>query len=83
MGSIYLIRGILIYMYAFDHNPPHVHVRGNADNFSITIEDRIIEGKARSSSVSIVNEFIDNHKEEMMALWEKAQKGERIKKIGE
>ena len=24
MGSIFIIQGILIYIYAFDHNPPHI-----------------------------------------------------------
>ena len=51
MGSIFIIQGILIYIYAFDHNPPHIHVRSGTDNFSITIQDRVIEGKARSKSV--------------------------------
>ena len=27
MGAVYVIQGILIYIYAFDHNPPHVHVK--------------------------------------------------------
>ncbi|MCW4080473.1 DUF4160 domain-containing protein [Prevotella copri] len=27
MGAVYVIQGILIYIYAFDHNPPHIHVR--------------------------------------------------------
>ena len=25
MGAVYVIQGILIYIYAFDHNPPHIH----------------------------------------------------------
>jgi len=54
MGSIFIIQGILIYIYAFDHNPPHIHVRSGTDNFSITIQDRVIEGKARSKSVKII-----------------------------
>lgn len=29
MGAVYVIQGILIYIYAFDHNPPHVHVRSD------------------------------------------------------
>ncbi len=41
MGSIFIIQGILIYIYAFDHNPPHIHVRSGTDNFSITIQDRV------------------------------------------
>ena len=81
MGSIFVIQGILIYIYAFDHNPPHIHVRSGTDNFSITIRDRIIEGKARSKTVTIINEFIDEHETELWELWEKAQRGEKIAKI--
>ena len=81
MGSIFIIQGILIYIYAFDHrstlvaltllqeerkNPPHIHVRSGTDNFSITIQDRVIEGKARSKSVKIINDFIDEHEAELM-----------------
>ena len=81
MGCIFVIRGILIYIYAFDHNPPHIHVRSGTDNFSITIEDRIIEGVARTTTIVLINEFIDNHKNELLELWGKAQRGEKISKI--
>ena len=81
MGAIYVLQGILIYIYAFDHNPPHIHVRSGTDNFSITIHDRIIEGKARSKTVSIINKFIDEHQTELIDLWDKAQRGEKINKI--
>lgn len=80
MGSVFVIQGILIYIYGFDHNPPHIHVRSGTDNFSITIKNRIIEGVARSKTVSIINQFMDEHEDELMELWEKAQKGETIKK---
>lgn len=81
MGSIFVIQGILIYIYGFDHNPPHIHVRSRTDDFSITIKDRVIEGVARSKTVAIVNQFMDEHENELMDLWEKAQNGETIKKI--
>jgi len=45
------------------------------------IQDRIIEGKARSKSVRIINDFIDLHENELMELWGKAQRGEKITKI--
>ena len=81
MGSIFVIQGILIYIYGFDHNPPHIHVRSGTDDFSITIKDRVIEGTARSKTVTIINQFMDEHENELMDLWEKAQNGETIKKI--
>ena len=81
MGSICVIQGLMIYIYAFDHNPPHIHVRSGTDNFSITIADRIIEGTARSKTIKIINEFIDEHESELMDVWNKAQRGELITKI--
>ena len=81
MGSIFVIQGILIYIYGFDHNPPHIHVRSGTDDFSITIKDRVIEGRARSKTVAIINQFMDEHENELMDLCEKAQNGETIKKI--
>ncbi len=81
MGSIFVIQGILIYIYGFDHNPPHIHVRSGTDDFSITIKDRVIEGIARSKTIAIINQFMDEHENELMDLWEKAQNGETIKKI--
>ncbi len=81
MGSVFIIQGILVYIYGFDHNPPHIHVRSGTDNFSITIQDRVIEGKARSKTIALINSFIDEHEEELMEIWEKAQRGEKINKI--
>ena len=48
MGSIFVIQGLLIYIYAFDHNPPHIHVRSGSGDFTITLKDRIVEGRAKS-----------------------------------
>ena len=81
MGSIFIIQGILIYTYAFDHNPPHIHVRCGNGEFTITIKDRIVEGKAKAKTIQLVNEFIDKYENEIMVIWEKAQRGEKIEKI--
>ncbi len=81
MGAIYILEGLLIYLYGFDHNPPHIHVRRGSEVFTITIKDRIVEGRAKSKSIVLVNEFLDKHEAEVMDLWEKAQRGESITKI--
>lgn len=81
MGAIFILKGLLIYIYAFDHNPPHIHVLQGGTEFTITLKDRIVEGRARSKDIKLINEFIDNHFEDLMTLWEKAQRGERINKI--
>ncbi len=71
----------MLYIYAFDHNPPHLHVRSGDGEFTITIKERIIEGKAKVKTIKIVNDFIDNNVDEIMDIWNKAQKGEKIEKI--
>ncbi len=81
MGAIYVLEGLLIYLYGFDHNPPHIHVRRGSEQFTITIFDRIVEGRAKSKSIALVNEFLDAHESEVMELWNKAQRGEKITKI--
>ncbi len=81
MGAIYILRGLLIYIYGFDHNPPHIHVKNGDDEFTITVKDRIIEGTARSKDVKLINEFLDEHEAEVLGIWDKAQRGELIEKI--
>ena len=81
MSAIYILEGLLIYLYGFDHNPPHIHVRRGGEEFTITIKDRIVEGRAKAKSIAMVNEFLDQHESEVMELWEKAQRGENISKI--
>ena len=68
MGAIYILEGLLIYLYGFDHNPPHIHVRKGSEEFIITINDRIVEGRAKVKSIALVNEFLDQHESEVMEL---------------
>ena len=71
MGSIFVLKGLMIYIYAFDHNPPHIHVRGGDDIFTITLKDRVVEGKAKSQSINMINEFIDANMDTIMSKWER------------
>ena len=48
---------------------------------TITLKERIVEGKARSKHIKMINDFIDTHEKELYELWDKAQRGERITKI--
>lgn len=66
VGAIYILEGLLIYLYGFDHNPPHIHVRRGSEQFTITISDRIVEGRAKSTSIALVNQFLDAHEAEVM-----------------
>ena len=61
--------------------PPHIHVKSGDGEFTITIRDRLIEGKTSSRVIKLINTFIDEHEEELMLIWDKAQRGEKINKI--
>lgn len=81
MGAVFVIQGIIVYIYAFDHNPPHIHVKCGEGCFTMTIKERIVEGRAKAMTIRIVNDFIDAHENEIMDIWAKAQRGEKIEKI--
>ena len=81
MGAVFILQGISIYIYGFDHNPPYIHVKSGDGEFTITIRDRLIEGKTSSRVIKLINTFIDEHEEELMLIWDKAQRGEKINKI--
>lgn len=81
MGSIALIQGLIVYLYMRDHNPPHIHVESGDGDFTITIKDRIVEGRAKSKDIKTINTFLDEHEAEVLELWHKAQRGEKINKI--
>ena len=81
MSAIDIIRGILIYMYSQDHNPPHLHIKDGGNWFTIKIKDRMIEGKGTAKTIKLINEYIDTHEAQLLEIWEKAQNGEKIEKV--
>ena len=81
MPEICRFFGIIIYLYWKDHNPPHIHFTYGIYECSISVIDRIVDGKAPAKVISKVNEWIDLHEEEILNLWEQAQLGSVIKKI--
>mgnify|MGYP007092153276 FL=1 len=43
--------------------------------------DRVVDGKTPSKVIAKVNEWMDLHEAEILTLWEKAQKGEKLGRI--
>lgn len=68
-------------MYGQDHNPPHLHIKDGGEWFIITIKERMVYGRASSKTIRIINEYIDEHEERLLLLWDKAQRGEAIEKV--
>jgi len=82
MPEISRFFGIVIAMYYRDHFPPHFHAKyaGQWAAFSIK-ELKMIEGKLSRRATSLVLEWAFQHRDELMARWEKAQRKEPLEDI--
>ena len=78
MPEICRFFGIIVSLYWRDHNPPHIHFTYGGYECSISVTERIVDGKVRSKVITKVNEWMDLHESEILSLWEKAQKGEKL-----
>lgn len=81
MPEICRFYGIIIYLYWKDHNPPHVHFHYGNYKCSISVIDRVVDGQAPAKVIAKVNEWIDQNEDAILALWEKAQRGEKIGRL--
>lgn len=71
MPEISRFLGIVILMYASEHNPPHLHVRYN--EFAAVLNLRtlnIMDGKLPARVRGLVEEWAELHQEELLAMWE-------------
>ena len=48
---------------------------------SISVIDRVVDGQAPAKVIAKVNEWIDQNEDAILALWEKAQRGEKIGRL--
>lgn len=77
--------GILIYMYWLDtkhHNLPHVHARYAEFEAVFAIESGdLLDGELPSRQRRLVEAWIELRREELLANWAAAVRGEDIAKI--
>lgn len=81
MPEISTFYGIAIYMYINEHNPPHFHVAYQGYKALIDIKDGTVTGSLPRRALNMVYEWLDEHKEELLANWERLSKQESPLKI--
>lgn len=85
MPAISMFYGIIVYLYFFDnkqHKTPHIHAKFQSDEVIVSIPDGIvIDGDFPINKMKLLQAWIVIHKEELLADWELASKGEQIFKI--
>jgi shikimate kinase len=85
MAIISMFYGIIISIYYLDnkkHHIPHLHVKYQDQEIVVTIpEGNILDGEIPVNKMKLVQAWIEIHKDELMADWELASKGESVFKI--
>ena len=85
MPVISMFYGIVVLMYYFDnkkHHQPHVHVECSDDEAVISIPDgAVLEGTLKTAKLKLVQAWIEIHKEELVADWNRAVSGQSVFKI--
>lgn len=80
MPTISMFYGILVLMFFRDnrrHHLPHIHIRYQDTNASVSIEDgSILEGTLHNKQLKMVQAWIEIHREELMVDWELTVNGE-------
>ena len=81
MSELCRFLGIIIAMFADDHNPPHIHVRYGSFKASITIESCIVTGSLPRTVLKSVFEWMDLHHDELLENWERLHNDQIALKI--
>jgi len=85
MPIVSMFYGIIVYMYFLDnqrHKAAHVHVeyQGQEAVFAIPSGD-VLEGELPTSKLKLVQAWIEIHRDELLADWSLAARGESIFRI--
>lgn len=85
MPVISMFYGIIVRLYHFDdekHHSPHLHVEYGDDSCVVDINSsKILKGSLSNRNIRLVDAWIEIHREELLADWNLAVKGEDIFKI--
>ena len=81
MPEICRFFGIIITMFADDHNPPHFHIHYGDYQAIITIHKGIVKGEIPINALKQVFHWMELHKQELVDNWNRLQNGEEAQKI--
>jgi len=74
--------GIYIRMYHDDHNPPHFHAEYQGYEALVDIKNgKIIKGRLPKKAIKIIQEWVDENHEALVANWKNAIELQPLDKI--
>ncbi|MCL2183060.1 MAG: DUF4160 domain-containing protein [Chitinispirillia bacterium] len=82
MPEISRFLGIVITMYFRDHSPPHFHVAYNEYKALVEIQTlNVLEGELPAKLRGLVEEWAEQHREELLQNWESMRTKKTFSKI--
>jgi hypothetical protein len=82
MPEISRFYGIVIRMFFDDHRPPHFHAYYGSDEAIFDIETAAtLAGRIPPRASGLVTEWIMLHREELQAMWQRAEELQPLGKI--
>lgn len=81
MPQISTFYGIIILMNFSDHVLAHFHAWYNEYKIIVSIKDGVVKGEMPGRALKMILEWLDMHREELMANWENAQNGNPLERI--
>ena len=85
MPVISMFYGIIVHLYFMDnkrHHKPHIHVTYQEQEAVISIpEGELLEGSIPANKMKLLLAWVEIHRDELMADWELASKGQLPYKI--
>jgi len=83
MPRISSFYGIAIYMYwnEADHSVPHVHAHRAGQRVSISVDGTLLAGALEPRPLGLVREWVNLHRREILANWERARRLETLQAI--
>ena len=70
MPEISRFLGIVVFMNFKDHNPPHFHAMYGDYHITVEINTGVVEGKFPKRALSLLMEWYEIHKDELLNNWE-------------
>ncbi len=73
--------GIVIYMFWHDHQPPHFHAKYGDEEIIVEIETGKVTGLITQRALNMIQEWREQHKEELLADWKLAEQNKPLVRI--
>ena len=81
MPEISRFLGIVIGMFYREHGPPHFHAAYGDFEITVEIETGVVSGRFPRRALTHVVEWVQLHRDELMANWALAREGQPLRRI--